>query len=190
MTQEKHLEIAIDEYRSTSSVGLTSSVTDAVEVVASTQSGITVLTYGTFDLIHVGHLNLLERLRALGDRLIVGVSTDEFNASKGKKTVIPFDDRKRMVAGLRCVDEVIAEHSWTQKPNDIKRYNIDIFGMGADWEGKFDNLRKLCKVLYLPRTVGISSTALKSSLAKLSPKRIGELEEALELLSAVVESLK
>src|SRR5690606_3085285 len=100
----------------------------------------TVLTYGTFDLFHIGHLRLLERLRALGDRLIVGVSTDDFNRVKGKKTVVPYTDRVAIVSALRCVDVVIPETSWDQKAQDIERYGVSIFGMGSDWEGHFDEL--------------------------------------------------
>ena len=92
----------------------------------------TVITYGTFDLFHVGHLALLERLADMGDRLIVGVSTDEFNLQKGKKSLFSYSERSRIVAALKCVDEVIAEVSWEQKIEDIKRFNVDIFGIGND----------------------------------------------------------
>ena len=117
-----------------------------------------VLTYGTFDLFHVGHLNLLTRLRALGDKLVVAVSTDEFNKGKGKQTIIPYADRAAIVAGLKVVDEVIPEESWDQKVRDIQSHNVDVFGMGHDWTGKFDELEEFCEVVYLPRTEGISST--------------------------------
>ena len=123
-----------------------------------------VLTYGTFDMFHIGHLNLLNRLKNLGDKLIVAVSTDEFNALKGKKTLIPFEQRALIVQNIKCVDMVIAEDTWEQKIEDIKKYNIDIFAMGDDWEGKFDFLKDYCKVIYLPRTENISTTQLKLEL--------------------------
>lgn len=123
-----------------------------------------VLTYGTFDMFHIGHLKLLQRLKAFGDRLIVAVSTDEFNELKGKKTLIPFEQRALIVENIKCVDMVIAENSWEQKVEDIKKYDVDIFAMGNDWEGKFDFLKDYCKVVYLPRTENISTTQLKKEL--------------------------
>ena len=123
-----------------------------------------VITYGTFDLFHVGHLRLLKRARELGDYLIVGVSTDEFNRLKGKRSVFPFEERKEIVESIKFVDKVIAEENWEQKIEDIKKYNIDIFVMGDDWKGKFDFLKKYCEVIYLPRTENISSTLLKDRL--------------------------
>lgn len=127
-----------------------------------------VITYGTFDLFHIGHLNLLERLRAMGDHLTVGVSTDEFNRIKRKGCSMPFADRARIVGALRCVDRVIAEENWEQKVDDIRKYEIQLFGMGEDWRGKFDSLRDLCEVVYLPRTEGISTTSLKEKIAGTS----------------------
>jgi glycerol-3-phosphate cytidylyltransferase len=124
-----------------------------------------VLTYGTFDLLHVGHLNLLERLGALGDELIVAVSTDEFNAEKGKRCVVSYEDRCRLIAALKCVTAVIPETHWAQKPGDIRRLGVDVFGMGSDWEGKFDSLSMYCKVIYLPRTEGISTTHLRKEIS-------------------------
>lgn len=120
-----------------------------------------VLTYGTFDLFHVGHVRLLRRLADLGDHLIVACSTDEFNAEKGKKTAVPFAHRKEMLASCRYVDRVIAEENWNQKRTDIVKYKADLFSMGDDWVGKFDDLRDLCDVLYLPRTENVSTTELK-----------------------------
>ena len=114
-----------------------------------------VITYGTFDLFHIGHLNILKRAKALGDYLVVAVSSDDFNAVKGKKCAIP--DKERMA----IVDVVISEDSWDQKVNDIKSHDIDIFVMGDDWEGKFDFLKDYCQVVYLPRTDGISTTKIK-----------------------------
>ena len=125
-----------------------------------------VLTYGTFDMFHIGHLNLLNRLKRLGDKLIVAVSTDEFNSIKGKKTLIPFEQRALIVQNIKCVDMVISEENWEQKIDDIKKYNVDIFAMGDDWKGKFDFLKDYCKVVYLPRTQNISTTELKKELNK------------------------
>ncbi len=150
----------------------------------------TVITYGTFDLFHVGHLRLLKRARALGDRLIVGVSTDEFNAQKGKKTIIPFEQRAEIVASIRYVDEVIPEKNWEQKADDIRRYQVDILVMGEDWKGKFDHLQNLCKVVYLPRTQGVSSTQLKSSLKNLLQISPAKLREAIDTLEQILNDLE
>ncbi|MCT7516336.1 glycerol-3-phosphate cytidylyltransferase [Aliarcobacter cryaerophilus] len=125
-----------------------------------------VLTYGTFDMFHIGHLNLLNRLKRLGDKLIVAVSTDEFNSIKGKKTLIPFEQRALIVQNIKCVDMVISEENWEQKIYDIKKYNVDIFSIGDDWQGKFDFLKDYCEVIYLPRTQNISTTELKKELNK------------------------
>jgi glycerol-3-phosphate cytidylyltransferase len=124
----------------------------------------TVITYGTFDMLHVGHLRLFKRLARLGDRLIVAVSTDEFNLSKNKKTLIPFEQRVELVSALEMVDLVIAERCWEQKLDDVTTYNVDVFGIGADWKGKFDFLKPYCDVVYLERTRNISTTDLKKSL--------------------------
>lgn len=125
-----------------------------------------VLTYGTFDMFHIGHLNLLNRLKSLGDKLIVAVSTDEFNSIKGKKTLIPFEQRALIVQNIKCVDMVISEENWEQKIDDIKKYNVDIFAIGDDWQGKFDFLKNHCEVIYLRRTQNISTTELKKELNK------------------------
>jgi glycerol-3-phosphate cytidylyltransferase len=124
-----------------------------------------VITYGTFDLFHIGHLRLLERARALGDRLIVAVSSDEFNEDKGKNTIIPYADRVAIVKAIKCVDLVIPEHTWDQKQNDIREHDVSVFVMGDDWKGEFDQLKELCEVVYLPRTENISTTELKRSMA-------------------------
>jgi len=124
----------------------------------------TILTYGTFDLFHIGHLRILERARALGDRLVVAVSTDSFNALKGKKSVIPFEHRRDIVAALRCVDLVIPEESWEQKVDDIRNHDVQVFAMGDDWEGRFDFLAEHCEVRYLARTPEISSTVIRTDL--------------------------
>jgi glycerol-3-phosphate cytidylyltransferase len=150
----------------------------------------TVITYGTFDLFHVGHLRLLKRARALGDRLIVGVSTDAFNARKGKKTIIPFEQRAEIVASIRYVDEVIPEKNWEQKVDDIRRYQVDILVMGEDWKGKFDHLQNLCEVVYLPRTQGVSSTQLKASLKNLLQISPAKLREAIDTLEQILNDLE
>ena len=124
----------------------------------------TVLTYGTFDLLHYGHLEILRRASLLGDKLIVGVSTDKFNEIKGKTCVLPYQKRKELIESLDYVDKVIPENNWDQKVTDIQGNNIDIFVIGDDWEGKFDELKDFCEVIYLPRTKGISSSKLRSIL--------------------------
>ena len=124
----------------------------------------TVITYGTFDLFHIGHLNLLKRAKALGDYLIVAVSSDEFNLGKGKVCQIKDTDRMQIVEAIRYVDKVIPETSWEQKIEDVKKYHVDVVVMGDDWKGKFDFLKDYCEVVYLPRTEGISTTQLKDEL--------------------------
>jgi len=123
-----------------------------------------VITYGTFDLLHIGHINLLKRAKALGDYLIVGLSTDEFNRVKNKKAYYPYEDRKKILESIRYVDLVIPEVNWEQKVRDILEYKVDIFVMGDDWAGKFDELKDYCQVVYLPRTEGISTTQIKVDL--------------------------
>ena len=123
-----------------------------------------VITYGTFDLIHYGHINLLERARRLGDYLIVGLSTNEFNAIKNKKCYFSYEERKRLLEAIRYVDLVIPEEAWEQNASDIKLYQIDTFVIGDDWEGKFDELKSLCEVVYLNRTPEVSTTKIKSEL--------------------------
>ena len=123
-----------------------------------------VITYGTFDLLHVGHINLLRRAKALGDYLIVVVSSDEFNAVKGKKAYHSFEDRKKILEAIRYVDEVLPEYTWEQKIDDVVNNNVDVFVMGDDWKGKFDFLKDYCEVVYLPRTEGISTTKIKNYL--------------------------
>lgn len=123
-----------------------------------------VITYGTYDLLHVGHINLLRRARELGDYLIVVVSSDEFNAIKGKKAYYSFEDRKKILEAIRYVDEVLPEYTWEQKIDDVVNNNVDVFVMGDDWTGKFDFLKEYCEVVYLPRTEGISTTKIKQDL--------------------------
>jgi glycerol-3-phosphate cytidylyltransferase len=123
-----------------------------------------VLTYGTYDLLHIGHINLLKRARALGDYLIVGLSTDKFNEIKNKDSFLNYNQRKGVLEAIKYVDEIIPEDNWEQKVIDIKKHNVDIFVMGSDWIGKFDDLRKYCEVIYLERTPSISTTLLKKSI--------------------------
>ena len=124
-----------------------------------------ILTYGTFDLLHHGHIRLLERSRALGDHLTVAVSTDQFNLGKGKMCTYTYEERVHILEAIRYVDKVIPEKSWEQKVDDVKNNNIDIFLIGDDWEDEFDFLKEYCQVLYLPRTPDISTTKVKSMLA-------------------------
>lgn len=124
-----------------------------------------VITYGTFDLFHWGHINMLKRARQLGDHLIVALSTDEFNAkAKDKKSYYRYEERKHVLEAIRYVDLVIPEENWEQKVSDIQKHNVDVFVIGEDWKGKFDFLKKHCEVVYLPRTIGISSTQIKQDL--------------------------
>ncbi|MCO7126222.1 glycerol-3-phosphate cytidylyltransferase [Sporolactobacillus shoreicorticis] len=123
-----------------------------------------ILTYGTFDLLHYGHINLLRRAKELGDYLIVGLSTDEFNAVKHKEAYHSYENRKLILEAIRYVDEVIPERDWDQKISDVQDNDVDIFVMGDDWKGKFDFLKDYCEVVYLPRTVGISTTKIKHDL--------------------------
>ena len=129
-----------------------------------------VITYGTFDLFHIGHVRLLERLSHLGDHLTVCVSTDEFNAIKNKQSVMPYAQRAEIVAACRFVDEVLPEQSWDQKRLDISRKKIGVFAMGDDWLGKFDDLRDICEVVYLPRTQDISTSFLKEIIRENEPE--------------------
>lgn len=126
-----------------------------------------VITYGTFDLLHYGHINLLRRAKELGDYLIVALSTDEFNRLKGKESFFNYEQRKLLLEAIKYVDMVVPEECWEQKENDIKKYDVDIFVMGDDWLGKFDYLKETgAKVVYLPRTPEISTTQIKTKLKK------------------------
>ena len=144
-----------------------------------------ILTYGTFDLFHIGHVRLLKRLKALGEYLIVGVSTDEFNAKKGKRCLIPYAQRAEIVASSQFVDQVIPEHDWSQKKTDIITYAVDIFSMGDDWQGQFDELKAFCSVQYLPRTTDISTTEIKQLLTEFDSKKIEKIKNALDLLQEI-----
>ena len=130
-----------------------------------------ILTYGTFDLLHFGHIEILRRAKALGDYLIVAVSTDEFNAIKNKKAYHSYETRKKMLEAIRYVDLVIPEKTWEQKRKDVKEYHVDTVVMGSDWEGNenFECLKDICEVVYLPRTEGISTTKIKRDLGLQRP---------------------
>lgn len=123
-----------------------------------------VITYGTFDLFHIGHLRLLNRISSYGENVIVGVSTDQFNSLKGKHSSVSYEERIEIVSAIKGVDLVIPEESWEQKINDIQKYQIDAFFIGDDWLHKFDYLSEYCEVIYLPRTKGISSTMIKENV--------------------------
>lgn len=124
----------------------------------------TIITYGTFDLLHVGHVRLLKRAKALGDFLIVGLSTDEFNAVKHKSSFLPYEQRKEILESIRYVDKVIPENNWDQKRSDVRKYKVDIFTIGDDWLGEFDFLKEYCEVIYLSRTEDISTSLLKGMM--------------------------
>lgn len=128
-----------------------------------------ILTYGTYDLLHYGHIRLLKRAKALGDYLIVALSTDEFNELKGKKAYHSYEERKEMLEAIRYVDLVIPEDNWEQKINDVKEYKVDIVVMGSDWAGssRFEYLNDYCEVIYLDRTDGVSTTKIKEDLKDL-----------------------
>lgn len=125
-----------------------------------------VLTYGTYDLLHYGHIRLLKRAKELGDYLIVAISTEEFNMIKGKKAYHNYKTRKEMLEAIRYVDLVIPENTWDQKRDDVINYHVDAVVMGSDWAGhdKFEDLKDLCEVIYLDRTEGISTTKIKKEL--------------------------
>ena len=123
-----------------------------------------VITYGTYDLLHYGHIELLRRAREMGDYLIVALSSDEFNQIKNKKSYYDYEQRKMMLESIRYVDLVIPEEGWGQKEKDVDRFDVDVFVMGHDWEGEFDFLKDKCEVIYLNRTEGISTTKIKQEL--------------------------
>ena len=151
--------------------------------------GRVVLTYGTFDIFHIGHVRLLQRARQLGDYLIVGCSTDEFNAGKGKTAIFPYAQRKAILESCRYVDAVIPETAWEQKSEDVRRHGVDVFAMGDDWAGKFDFLQDQVQVVYLPRTEGISTTELKAVIAALSQEHKRQLVNAGEHLMSLIARL-
>lgn len=149
----------------------------------------TVITYGTFDLYHIGHVKLLKRLHQLGDRLIVGLSTDEFNQVKNKNVVIPFADRREVLLSCKYVDDVFPENNWDQKRDDIINKKADIFAMGDDWSGKFDDLQDIVEVVYLPRTKDISTTDLKTMLRRINEEKVNELKNVINHVSDLVDNL-
>lgn len=137
-----------------------------------------VITYGTFDLLHYGHINLLRRARALGDYLIVALSTDQFNHdSKNKVCYFTYEERKQLLESIRYVDLVIPEENWEQKVRDVREYHVDTFVMGDDWAGKFDFLKEYCEVVYLPRTPEISTTKMKQDMQELKKSGVPETVE-------------
>ena len=148
-----------------------------------------IITYGTFDLFHVGHIRLLKRLRALGDKLIVGISSDEFNELKGKKSFFSYEERAEIIESCKYVSEVFPEHNWEQKHDDIIKYKADIFAMGDDWEGKFDDLTTVCKVIYLPRTKDISKTKIKRTLSHIDIVELDRIESSLHDIISIVKSI-
>lgn len=123
-----------------------------------------ILTYGTFDLLHYGHMELLRRAKNLGDTLFVGLSTDSFNKDKEKQSYFNYEQREQMLKGVKYVDCIFEEVNWSQKENDIVKNEIDVLVMGSDWTGKFDHLKEFCEVVYLERTTGVSSTKIKEIL--------------------------
>lgn len=149
-----------------------------------------VLTYGTFDLFHVGHLRLLQRCRSLGNRLVVGCSTDGFNSVKGKRTVVPYAERVEILQSCRYVDEVFAEDSWEQKPQDIAKHHAGVLAMGDDWAGKFDDLSGLCSVVYLPRTPDVSTTGIKSYIGKIQDDKFASIRQTLQRLGQQIEEAR
>ena len=142
-----------------------------------------VITYGTYDLLHYGHIRLLERAKALGDYLIVGVTSDDYDKTRGKiNNKQNLMERVAAVKATGIADEVIAEEYEGQKIDDIRRYSVDIFTVGSDWIGKFDYLNELCQVVYLPRTEGVSSTEIRAEKRKLSIGFVGDSESDLTSL--------
>lgn len=149
----------------------------------------TVITYGTFDLFHVGHIRLLKRLSSLGDELIVGISSDEFNLEKGKNSFFSYEERAEILNSCKYVTSVFPEFSWDQKRLDIKKYNADIFAMGDDWKGEFDSLSDLCEVVYLPRTEDVSTTEIKRALAKVDIAELDQIETSLHSIINIVKNI-
>ena len=157
--------------------------------ISETNKG-SVITYGTFDLFHVGHLRLLRRAKGFGNSLHVGVSSDEFNKKKGKETVIGFEERVEIISSLSFVDTVFAEHSWEQKEQDIRRLNAQVFVMGDDWQGKFDHLSNLCEVKYIPRTEIISTTLLKEQISVISSENLSNIRNLVTKLSSILDTIQ
>lgn len=150
---------------------------------------IRVITYGTFDLFHVGHVRLLKRLKELGTELYVGLSSDEFNLIKGKKSFFSFDERYEILSSCKYVDYVFKEDDWGQKDNDIIKYEIDIFAIGDDWKGEFDFLKNKCEVIYLSRTEDISTTKIKETLSAISKNELDKIEVSLHNIIDIVKAI-
>lgn len=149
-----------------------------------------IITYGTFDMFHIGHLRLLERLSRMAEEVIVAVSTDEFNQKKNKKVLIPYEQRAEVVESIKFVKKVIPEETWEQKIEDVQKYNIDIFAIGDDWKGEFDFLKDFCDVCYLERTKNISTTQLKKSLTSFLSIPKNEIINALSVLQVLKKDLE
>lgn len=132
-----------------------------------------VITYGSFDLLHYGHINLLRRAKHMADYLVVGLSTESFNQLKGKQCYFTYQEREQLLEAVRYVDLVIPETCWEQKIQDVKYYHIDIFVIGDDWRGEFDFLKDYCRVVYLPRTAEVSTTKMKNDLHLGPPPEMG-----------------
>ncbi|MDW2326724.1 MULTISPECIES: glycerol-3-phosphate cytidylyltransferase [Vibrio] len=148
-----------------------------------------VLTYGTFDMFHVGHVRLLKRLKTGADMLIVGLSTDEFNRIKGKTSFFSYQERKEILESCRYVDLVVPEERWEQKVDDVTKYSVTTFAIGNDWEGEFDFLKKQCEVKYLERTKDISTTKIKTELAKLNNDKIDDIENQIKIMIDVLRTM-
>lgn len=148
-----------------------------------------VITYGTFDLLHIGHIRLLKRAKLLGDHLTVGLSTDEFNALKGKVSIYSYEERKEILSSLSMVDKVIPENTWEQKKSDISNFEIDIFAMGDDWSGTFDHLSGNIELVYIPRTENISTSEVRTVVKKFEEEKIKNLKHTMEKASRILESL-
>jgi glycerol-3-phosphate cytidylyltransferase len=148
-----------------------------------------VITYGTFDLFHVGHVRLLKRLKKLGDKLVVGISSDEFNSLKGKESFFSYAERAEIVESCQYVDEVFPENNWNQKKDDIVNKEASVFAMGSDWTGKFDELMGICSVIYLERTEDVSTTEIKNKLSVISSKELDRIESSLHDVISIVRSI-
>lgn len=140
-------------------------------------------------MFHVGHVRLLKKLSQLGDRLVVGISSDEFNELKGKKSFFSYEERAEIVEACSYVSAVFPEHNWEQKVDDVIKYDADIFAIGDDWKGKFDFLKDKCEVIYLPRTKNISTTEIKSSLSEINISELDKIESSLHDVISIVKSL-
>jgi len=149
----------------------------------------TVLTYGSFDLFHIGHVRLLKRISEFGDQLIVGCSTDDFNAQKGKQSMFSYEERAEILMSCRFVTQVIPERHWEQKIEDVQKYKVDVFAMGDDWSGKFDFLEVSTRVIYLPRTEGISTTQVKDIVASVKADKKLKLLNAAQNLNKLIDEL-